>query len=125
MTNKITTRETRNVTAKELAQRFEGKYVDIEPYDRYGMSVTMIRATIEYEEDGDGSELWFVGRDSEDRATGTICFDVDSIESIETDDNNSFVMEFIYDMTGVDISEYKTLEELQKEQARKNFKVVK
>lgn len=123
MTNKITTRETRNVTAKELAQRFEGKYVDIEPYDRYGMSVTMIRATIEYEEDG--SELWFVARDNEDRVTGTVCFDVDSIESIETDDNNSFVMEFIYNMTGVDISEYKTLEELQKEQARKNFKVIK
>lgn len=119
----MNTTETREVTAKELAQRFEGKYVNIEPYDRYGMSITMSRATIEYEEDG--SELWFVARDSENRVLGSICFDEDSIESIETDDNNSFMMEFIFDMTGVDISEYKSLEELQKEHARKNLKVIK
>ena len=49
MMNTNTTKETRNVTAKELAQRFEGKYVDITPYDRYGMSITMTRATVEYE----------------------------------------------------------------------------
>lgn len=98
-----TTTETRNVTAKELAQRFEGKYVDITPYDRYGMSITMTRATVEYEEEK--SELWFVARDSEDRVTGEICFDEDSIESIETDDGNSFLVDFMYDMTGVDISE--------------------
>lgn len=47
MMNTNTTTETRNVTAKELAQRFEGKYVDITPYDRYGMSITMTRATVE------------------------------------------------------------------------------
>ena len=50
MMNTNTTTETRNVTAKELAQRFEGKYVDITPY-------------------------------------------------------NSFLVDFMYDMTGVDISE--------------------
>lgn len=109
----MNTTNTREVTPKELAQRFEGKYVNIEPYDRYGMSITMRRATIEYEEDG--SELWFVSRDNENRVTGSVCFDESSIESIETDDNNSFTMEFIFDMTGVDISEYKNFEELQKE----------
>ena len=50
MMNTNTTTETRNVTAKELAQRFEGKYVDITPYDRYGMSITMTRATVESQE---------------------------------------------------------------------------
>lgn len=103
MMNTNTTTETRNVTAKELAQRFEGKYVDITPYDRYGMSITMTRATVEYEENE--SELWFVARDSEDRVTGTICFDEDSIENIETDEDNSFLVDFMYDMAGVDISE--------------------
>lgn len=109
----MNTPKTREVTPKELAQRFEGKYVNIESYDRYGMSITMTRATIEYEENG--SELWFVARDSENRVTGSVCFDESSIESIETDDNNSFTVEFIFDMTGVDISEYKSLEELQRE----------
>ena len=58
---------------------------------------------VDYEENE--SELWFVARDSEDRVTGTICFDEDSIENIETDDENSFLVDFMYDMTGVDISE--------------------
>lgn len=102
MTNTNETK-TRNVTAKELAQRFEGKHVDITPYDRYGMSITMTRATVEYDEEK--SELWFVARDSGDRVMGEICFDKDSIESIETDDGNSFLVDFMYDMTGVDISE--------------------
>lgn len=114
MTNKANqTTEPKEVTVHELVAAFEGKHVNIIPDDHYGISITMTKATIEYEEDR--SELWFVSRDNENRVTGSVCFDESSIESIETDDNNSFTVEFIFDMTGVDISEYKNFEELQRE----------
>ena len=71
MTN---TTETRELTMKELAQVFEGKYVNVSSTDRYGIVIEMTRGTIEYEDDLK-PELWLVSRDSENNVTGSVCFD--------------------------------------------------
>lgn len=112
MTNKENqTTEAKEVTMHELVAAFEGKSVNIIPNDRYGISINMIRATIECEEDK--SELWFVNRDSENRVTSSICIDENSIDSIEAYDDGSYTLKFSLCMTSVSVSEYKTLEELQ------------
>lgn len=110
MTN---TTETREVTMKELAQAFEGKYVDVSSTDHYGITIEMTKGTIEYEDDLK-PELWLVSRDSENNVTGSVCFDEDVIESIE-ESNGIYTIRFSMGMADIDISEYKSLEQLQTE----------
>lgn len=47
MSTKTTVKE---VTTQELASVFEGKHVNISPTDRYGISINMYHATLEYED---------------------------------------------------------------------------
>ena len=115
MTN---TAKTGEITVQELIAAFDGKHVNISPIDRYGISIEMHKATIEYEDDL-SPELYFVSRDNENNVTGSICIDENSIENIEKYDNGTYTVNFTLDMTSVDISEYKTLEELQKEHNQK------
>lgn len=110
MTN--TTTETKTVTMKELVTAFEGKYVNISPTDHYGIAIEMHRGTIEYEDELK-PELWLVSRDSENNVTGSLCIDEDSIESIE-EHNGTYTISFTLCVTDIDISEYKSLEQLQK-----------
>lgn len=58
------TTEAKTVTIKELAQVFEGKYVNVSSTDQYGIAIEMTKGTIEYEDDLK-PELWLVSRDSE------------------------------------------------------------
>ena len=109
--------ETREVTMKELAQVFEGKYVDVSSSDHYGIAIEVTRGTIEYEDDLK-PELWLVSRDSENNVTGSVCFDEDAIESIEGF-NGIYTISFSIGMADIDIYEYKSLEQLQKEHDEK------
>ena len=110
MTN---TTETKTVTMKELAQAFEGKYINVSSTDHFGIAIEMHRGTVEYEDDLK-PELWLVSRDSENNVTGSVCFDEDSIESIE-EYNGTYTISFSICMADIDISEYKSLEQVQKE----------
>lgn len=109
--------ETNNVTLQELATAFKGKYVSVFPSDHYGISIEMTRGTIEYE-DGLKPELWLVSRDGENNVTGSICIDEESIESIEGY-NGTYTITFTLCMADIDISEHKSLEQLQKERAER------
>lgn len=121
MTNKANqTTEPKEVTIHELVAAFEGKHVEIIPNDHYGISITMTRAAIEYEDDK--SELWFVERDSENKVTNSICIDEKSIESIEAYGDGSYTLNFSLCMTSVSISEYKTLEGIKRKDARQILK---
>lgn len=111
MTNKANqTTEPKETTIQELIAAFEGKSVNIIPNDRYGISISMTRATLECEEDN--SELWLVSRDDENRVTSSICISADSIESIEAYNDGSYTINFMINMTSISISEYKSLEQL-------------
>ena len=114
MTN---TTETREVTMKELAQAFQGKYVNVSSADHYGISIEINKGTIEYEDDLK-AELWLVNRDKDNNVTGSVCIDGESIESIE-ECNGTYTIRFNLGMADVDISEYKSLEQLQKEHDEK------
>lgn len=117
------TTESREATLHELVAAFEGKHVDISPSDHYGISISMKNATIEFEDDE--SELYLVSRDNENRVTGLICIDENSVDYIEKFDNGTYTVNFSLFMTSIDISEYKSFEQMKKECARKNLKVVK
>lgn len=106
--------ETREVTMKELAQTFEGKYINVSSTDYYGIAIEMTRGTIEYEDDLK-PELWLVSRDTENNVTGSVCFDKDAIGGIEENGNGTYTISFSIGMADIDISEYKSLEQLQKE----------
>ena len=110
--------ETREISMKEVAQAFEGKYVNVSSANTYGIAIEMYRGTVEYEDDLK-PELWLVSRDSENNVTGSVCFDEDTIECIEKNDNGTYTISFNIVMADVDISEYKSLEELQKEHDEK------
>lgn len=112
-TKTVETTEVKTVTMEEIAQAFKGKYVSISPADHYGVSIEMTRGTIEYEDDLK-PELWLVARDCENNVAGSVCIDEDCIESIE-ECNGTYTINFVLNMTSVDVAEYKTLEELQKE----------
>lgn len=109
----MNTTETREVSMKELAQAFEGKYINVSSVDHYGIAIEMTRGTIEYEDDLK-PELWLVSRDSENNVTGSVTIDEDVIEAIE-ESNGTYTIAFSIAMADIDISEYKSLEELQKE----------
>lgn len=111
------TTETREVSMKELAQAFEGKYINVSSVDHYGIAIEMTRGTVEYEDDLK-PELWLVSRDSENNVTGSVTFDEDTIEAIE-ESNGTYTITFSIAMADIDISEYKSLEELQKEHDEK------
>lgn len=113
----MNTTETREVSIKELAQAFEGKFINVSSTDHYGIAIEMTRGTIEYEDDLK-PELWLVSRDSENNVTGSVTFDEDIIEAIE-ESNGTYTITFSIDMADVDISEYKSLEQLQKEHDEK------
>lgn len=102
---------------KELAQAFQWKYVNASSTDHYGIAIEMTRGIIELENDLK-PELWLVSRDSENNVTGSVCFDEDTIENIE-ESNGKYTISFSIGMADVDISEYKTLEQLQKEHDEK------
>lgn len=93
----------KEVSTQELVSAFKGKYVNISPTDRYGISINMYHATLEYEEES--NELWFVSRDNEDKIINSICIDEDSIENIEAHDDDTYTVNFLLNMTSVDISE--------------------
>lgn len=113
----MNTTETREVSMKELAQAFEGKYINVSSVDHYGIAIEMTRGTIEYEDDLK-PELWLVSRDSENNVTGSVTIDEDVIEVIE-ESNGTYTITFSIAMADVDISEYKSLEQLQKERDEK------
>lgn len=113
----MNTTETREVSMKELAQAFEGKYVNVLSTDHYGIAIEMTRGTIEYEDDLK-PELWLVSRDSENNVTGSVTIDEDVIEAIE-ESNGTYTITFSIAMADIDISEYKSLEQLQKEHDEK------
>lgn len=100
MSTKTTVKE---VTTQELASVFEGKHVNISPTDRYGISINMYHATLEYEEES--NELWFVTRDNEDKVISSICIEVDSIEDIEAYDDGTYSIDFVPNIASVDIRE--------------------
>ncbi len=103
---------TREVSMKELAQEFEGKYINVSSVDHYGIAIEMIKGTIEYEDELK-PELWLVSRDGENNVTGSVTLDEDVIESIE-ESNGTYTITFSIAMADVDISEYKSLEQLRK-----------
>ena len=107
------TTETREISMKEVAQAFEGKYVNVSSADTYGIAIEMTRGTIEYEDDLK-PELWLVSRDSQNNVTGSVTFDEDVIEAIE-ESNGTYTISFTIGMADIDVSEYKSLEQLQKE----------
>lgn len=113
----MNTTETREVSMKELAQAFEGKYINVSSVDHYGIAIEMTRGTIEYEDDLK-PELWLVSRDSGNNVTGSVTIDEDVIEAIE-ESNGTYTISFSIGMADVDISEYKSLEQLQKEHDEK------
>lgn len=113
----MNTTETREVSMKELVQAFEGKYVNVLSTDHYGIAIEMTRGTVEYEDDLK-PELWLVSRDSENNVTGSVTFDEDTIETIE-ESNGTYTIIFAINMADIDISEYKSLEQLQKEHDEK------
>ena len=51
--------ETREISMKEVAQAFEGKYVNVSSADTYGIAIEMYRGTVEYEDDLK-PELWIL-----------------------------------------------------------------
>ena len=114
--------ETREVSMRELAQAFEGKFVNISSSDHYGIAIEMTRGTIEYEDDLK-PELWLVSRDSQNNVTGSVTFDEDVIEAIE-ESNGTYTISFTVGMADIDISEYKSLEQLQKEHDEKTESVI-
>lgn len=111
------TTEIREVSMKELAQEFEGKYVNVSSVDHYGIAIEVTKGTIEYEDDLK-PELWLVSRDSENNVTGSVTIDEDVIEVIE-ESNGTYTITFSIGMADVDISEYRSLERLQKERDEK------
>lgn len=113
----MNTTETREVSMNELAQAFEGKYINVSSIDHYGIAIEMTRGTIEYEDDLKPI-LWLVSRDSENNVTGSVTIDEDVIEAIE-ESNGTYTITFSIGMADVDISEYKSLEQLQKEHDEK------
>lgn len=93
----------KEVSTQELVSVFKGKYVNISPTDRYGISINMYHATLEYEEEN--NELWIVSRDNDDKVISSICIDEDSIENIEVYEDGTYIISFALNMTSVDISE--------------------
>ncbi|MCI8749384.1 MAG: hypothetical protein HFH67_16255, partial [Lachnospiraceae bacterium] len=63
-------------------------------------------------------ELWLVSRDSENNVTGSVTLDEDVIEAIE-ESNGTYTISFTIGMADIDISEYKSLEELQEKHDEK------
>jgi len=113
----MNTTETREVSLKEFVAAFEGKYVNVSFSDHYGLAIEVTRGTIEYESDLK-PELYLVNRDKENNVTGSVCIDGESIESIE-EVNGTYTVSFNLDMADIDISEYKSLEQLQAEREEK------
>lgn len=95
--------ETKEVSMKELAQAFEGKYINVSSVDHYGIAIEMTKGTIEYEDDLQ-PELWLVSRDSENNVTGSVTIDEDVIEAIE-EFNGTYTISFSIGMADVDIKD--------------------
>lgn len=113
----MNTTETREVSLKELVAAFEGKYINVSSADHYGISIEVHKGTLEYEDDLK-PELYLVNRDKENNVTGSVCIDGESIESIE-EYNGTYTISFSISIADIDISEYKTLEQLQAEHDEK------
>lgn len=103
---------------KELAQAFEGKYVNVSPVDHYGIAIEVHKGAIEYEDDLK-PKLWLVSRDNQNNVTGSVTFDEDVIEAIEDNEDGTYTISFSIGMADIDVSEYKSLEQLEKERDEK------
>ena len=119
----------REVTVKELLAAFEGKLVNIEAYEHYGISIDMDKASIEYHEDT--NEITFTAGNYNHDGISSVHINVDdcieSIEINEEDDEPVFVISFTGYMSDITITRFKSLEELEeenKQKRRKNFNVV-
>lgn len=118
----------REVTARELFEAFDGKLVNIEAPEHYGISIDMDKARIEYDEDD--NELSFTAGNYNHGGISTISINVeDSIDSIEIDDEDDepvFTITLSGYMSNIVITRFKTIEELEADRKRrKNFNVVK
>ncbi len=94
-----------------------GKFINVSSTDHYGIAIEITRGTVEYEDDLK-PELWLVSRDNQNNVTGSVTFDEDTIEAIE-ESNGTYTISFAVSMADIDISEYKSLEQLQKEHDEK------
>lgn len=104
----MNTVETKEVSVKELVAAFEGKFVTISSLDRYGISIQALKGTLEIDDEvEDNNDLWLVARDEKERVLMSICFDEDSVESIEDYGDGTYIINFTLDMTSIDISECK------------------
>lgn len=117
ITKAVETTEVKTVSMKELVAAFEGKYVNVSSVDHYVIAIEITRGTIEYEDDLK-PELWLVSRDNENNVMGSVTLDEDVVEAIE-ESSGTYTIIFTVAMADVDISEYKSLEQLQKERDEK------
>lgn len=85
----------RELTVKEFAQELEGKLVNVESLDVYGVSVRATRATIEYDEDAAVHMLTFVYGDQLNGGM-SVSYEVDNcIERILYDEEDgSYQIQF-------------------------------
>lgn len=111
----------REVTARELMEAFEGKLVNIEAPEHYGISIDMDKATIDYHEDS--NELTFTAGNYNHGGISTISIDVeDSIASIQVDDDEDepvFVISFNGYMSNIVVTRFKTIEELEADRKKR------
>lgn len=101
----------KEVTVKELVEAFEGKLVNIESPEQYGISIDMDKARIEYDEEY--NELSFTAGNYNCGGIGTVSINVaDSIERIEIDDEEDepiFIISFTGYMSDITITRFQTI----------------
>ena len=111
----------REVTVKEFVAVFEGRLVNLEAHEHYGISIDMDKASISYNEED--NELTFTAGNYNHDGIGSVSIDVKNcIESIETDDDEDepfFVISFIGYMSNITVIRFKSLEELEEERKQK------
>lgn len=84
----------KEVTIQEFVKDLQGKKVNVESVDIYGVNVSFFMARVEYDEDT--NELSFVaGRHDSEWGFGGISYRVDDVvESITLNDDGSYQIEF-------------------------------
>lgn len=95
----------REVTVKEMVERIGNEVVNVESLDVYGVSVSMRKASIEYDDDAAVKLLTFAYGD---RINGgmSVSYEVDGcIERVTYDEeNDSYIVEFNEYMTDICIN---------------------
>ena len=100
--------ETREVTMKELAQAFSGKYVDATCAHCCGIVIGICGGVIDYE-DLHNPKLCITSGDAHNNQMGTICMWANSIEKIEEKDGTYSIITGY--MPKIEISEHTSNEE--------------